>query len=256
MTPYLNALKMSNVDLILTYLSGDLSEPDASAFEKELSSNPLLKKEFEEVSSAYGLVRDQIRKRDQEAFRAKLQEVMERGGSPQGRRMLKRRNWWYFMLPLAGSLALLLVLLLAERDQDYIVSRYFHPEEDLVILAFNQSTRGGAEMGIVLFREGRYSECMDEMSRLMEEDSANHLAMLYYMLSSMETGNYENALRKYASFTVETDHQVGQSILWYSSLAMVKTGRTEEASGQLRILEKSPGPYQSDAVRLQKMLLK
>ena len=48
---------MSYVDLIIKYLSGDLSREEATSFEKELESNDALKEAFEEQSAAYELIR-------------------------------------------------------------------------------------------------------------------------------------------------------------------------------------------------------
>ena len=66
---------MSYIDLIIKYLSGDLSREEATSFEKEMESNGELKREFEQQSAAYELIRDQLQKRDEEAFRTKLREA-------------------------------------------------------------------------------------------------------------------------------------------------------------------------------------
>jgi len=59
---------MSYVDHIIKYLSGELSQEEASTFEKELESDAALKREFEEQSAAYRLIRDQLHKRDEKLF--------------------------------------------------------------------------------------------------------------------------------------------------------------------------------------------
>ena len=50
--------------------------------------------------------------------------------------------------------------------------------------------------------------------------------------------------------------QLEQSVIWYATLAMLKSGRTDDAEENLETLVNGPGPYHPDAVRLQKMLLK
>lgn len=233
-----------------------MSQEEVRSFEKDLASDPVLKEEFEEVSAAYRLIRDQLRQRDEEAFRSKLLEVMEKP-------TLKIRHnragsWprWYFLLPLAGSVAILLAVFLMNQRGDRILSRFFEPDKDPVILAFNQGTRGDSEPGIMLYHEGHYQESMDKMSELLEQDPENRLTLLFYLLASMELDMQEAVLDRVLTLASDTEQRLGQSLNWYTTLALVKSGRLEEASTQILTLTEQPGPYQTDARRLQKMLLK
>jgi hypothetical protein len=215
-----------------------------------------LKKEFAAVSEAYSLIRDQLRKRDENAFRNKLMEVMERNNPGPAHNFPKRWRWGYYLIPLAGAVALLITLVFSGQDPDRLVSRFYHPERDQVLRAFSQVTRGSSQRGVILFREGNYQACMDEMNMQLERDPGNDRALLYYLLSSMEIDREDLGLQKFEQITFPGADQLEQSIIWYASLAMVKRGRMEEAAVNLEILVNSPGPYQPDALRLQKLLLK
>jgi len=247
---------MSNVDLFIAYLSGELNHEEAAELERNLTSDTALKKEFDEVSRAYALVRDQLRRRDEHAFRSTLLEVMEKNDPVRKKNGTFHRSLGYYLLPVAGAVVLLLAVLVLRWDRDRIMSRFYHPDRDPVLLAFNQVTRGENEKGVVFFREGRFKECMDETKLQLEVDPANQLALLYYLLASMEMEMEELGLQQYAQTAVDPDHQLGQSVIWYSSLAMIKAGRGSEAADNLETLLKLPGPYRSDAIRLQKVLLK
>ncbi|MEN8226788.1 MAG: hypothetical protein ABFS38_01440 [Bacteroidota bacterium] len=247
---------MKHVDLIIKYLSGDMNQEEVGSFEKDLASNPLLKEEFEEVSVAYRLIRDQLQQRDEESFRAKLVEIMEKPAPKIQHKLFGHRPPWYFLLPLAGSLAILLTVFLINQRGDKILSRFFEPDKDPVILAFNQGTRGGSESGILLYHDGHYMESMDKMSELLEKEPENQLALLFYLLAAMELDLQEAVLERVLPLSIHADQRLGQSLNWYTSLALVKSGRMEEASTQLQMLTGQPGPYQNDARRLQKMLLK
>jgi len=247
---------MNNVDHIIKYLSGEMKQDDARSFEQELASNPVLKEEYEDVSAAFQLIREQLQKRDRDAFRANLLEVMEKSAPKFQGKSFGHRTRWYFLLPLAGSLAILLAIFFMNRGSDRILTRFFDPDNDPVVLAFNQGTRGETESGIVLYLGGHYLKSREKMSDLMNRDPDNQLALLYYLLASMEVELQEEALEKVLVKPINTDHQLGQSIVWYTTLALVKSGHMEEAALQLRPLSEQPGPYQTDAVRLQKMLLK
>ena len=47
-----------------------------------------------------------------------------------------------------------------------------------------------------------------------------------------------------------------QSITWYSALALIKSDRREAAQEKLHPLTEQQGPYQNDAIKLEKVLLK
>ena len=247
---------MNNVDLIIKYLSGEMKQDETRSFEKDLSSNPVLKEEYEDVSAAFQLIREQLQKRDEDSFRANLLEVMEKSTPKKQDRSFGHRLRWYFLLPLAASLAILLAIFLMNRGSERTLTRFFDPGNDPVVLAYNQGTRGETETGIVLYHGGFYQKSMETMTDLMNRNPDNQLALLYYLLASMELDLQEEALEKVEAIPVYMDHQLGQSIIWYSALALVKSGRMEEAASQLLPLSEQPGPYQRVAVRLQKMLLK
>jgi tetratricopeptide (TPR) repeat protein len=247
---------MSNVDLIIHYLSGQLNDDEARYLEQRLTADPEFRKEFDLVSEVYNLMGEQLRKRDENAFRSKLMEVMERKDPGPARYNRFRRGWVYALLPLAAALALILVLMLPGRNEERIFSRFYHPEEDPVLLAGSQVTRGETAYGFMLYHEGKYQQCIDEMSRLLEGNPENRLALLYHLLASLEVGMEEAGLEKIDEAGLQSMDQLDRSLLWYVSLALIKSGRMEQASGNLAKLVNSPGPYQSEAIQLQKVLLK
>ncbi len=247
---------MNNVDHIIKYLSGEMNLDEASSFEDKLASDHGFKEQYEEVSAAYNLIRDQLQKQDLADFKKNLSEVMERPVTEQPNPHRSLRSWWFLPLLLAGSLAILLAVFLSNPDGSKTFSRYYHPEEDPVLLAFNQGTRGGTESGILYFQLGQYAKTMEVMSELIAKDQDNQLALLYYLLASMETGKQDEAMEKLAPLDLRIDHQVGQALYWYRALALIKSGRYVEADALLLPLIQQQGPYQTNARRLQKNLLK
>jgi len=247
---------MNNVDLIIKYLSGEMNQEEAGSFEEDLASNPALKERFEDVSAAFRLIKDQLQKRDEDSFREKLVEVMENPSLRFREKKESRRPKWYFLLPLAGSLAILLAIYLMNRGTDRIMTRFYDPTNDPVVLAINQGTRGETESGIYLFQGDHYVEALEKMSELLDRDPGNQLALLYYLLASMELDLQGDALEKVLVVPSHHDNQLGQSIIWYTSLALVKSSRREEAAKHLLPLINHAGPYETNARRLQKMLLK
>ena len=247
---------MNYIDLIIKYLSGDLSQEEATSFEKELDSNKELREAFEAQSAAYELISDQLQKRDQKAFRAKLQEAMSHDAPISESRKAGFRSWWYIPPAVACSLAILLVLLMNHPGNERILSRYHHPTKDQVVLAYYQDTRGESEPGIALYRQGNYVQSMELLSIRITQERDNKLILLYYLLSAMELDRQNEVLE-----LVRVEHStpmdlLDQSICWYSSLALIKSDRREAALEKLQPLTEQQGPYQNDAIKLEKVLLK
>lgn len=234
-----------------------MNQEEAGSFEKNLGSDPALSQEYEDILVAFNLIKHELQKRDEEGFRKKLLEIMEEPVAGAQKTKGRKRPKWYFLLPLAASLAILLAIFLMNRGSERILSRFFHPEKDPVVLAHNQVTRSGeTETGILLYQRGNFEVCMNKMSALIEGDPENRLAKLYYLLASMELDLQEEALHRTGNFTDSADDQLGQALIWYHALALLKSERSEDASRLLQQLTEHPGPYQTDARRLQKILSK
>jgi tetratricopeptide (TPR) repeat protein len=247
---------MNYVDLIIRYLSGELSPDEASSFKEELSSNGELKKEFDDVSAAYNLIRDQVQNRDEKAFRRKLQEAMNHGQTSSASSRHRIRPWWYIPLAVAGSVAILWVLVLNQAGREKIFTRYYLPEQDPVLLAYGQEIRGEQEPGILYYRDGRFSEAMEVLESQMSEEQDNTLLLLYYLLSAMELNLESEVIDRVIASKPSAAFLPDQAICWYTSLALIKSDRRNEAVKMLEPLAEEAGPYQSDAEKLRKMLLK
>ena len=247
---------MSNVDQIIKYLDNAMTMEEARSFEQELASNEKLKAEFGEVSAAFRLIRDQLQKRDEDSFRAKLKEVMERPVSNRNGKSISKRSNWYLLISLAASLAIVLTVFLINRNGERIMARFYHPEKDPVVLAFNQGSRGKTESAIAWYQKGDFQKTMEIMSEVLDHNPENQMALLYYLLASIELDQESEALKRIATVAMQTDHQAGQSVAWYTALALVKSECMEEAVTKLQPLIELSGPYQRDAKRLQKVLLK
>ena len=247
---------MSYVDLIIKYLSGDLQQEETTSFEKEMESNVELKREFEEVSTAYKLIRDQLQMKDEEAFRKKLEEVMDHEVPNAEPRSGWFRQRWYIPLAAACCLALLLIIPLSRPDNDKLLSRYFDPLDDPVILTYNQDTRGEMEAGIHQYRQGNYSKSMELISARISEDEENKLLQLYYLLSAIELDLQDEALGLISIEDPDRMHLTEQAITWYCTMALLKSGQRKEALERIHPLTEQHGPYQSDAQKLEKVLLK
>jgi tetratricopeptide (TPR) repeat protein len=248
---------MSYVDLIIKYLSGDLNREESTSFEQELKSNPELKKAYDDHSAAYRLIRDQLQKRDEAIFRGKLQEAMDHEHPVSAPRRKLLWSWWLLPFAAASVLAVIIVFIhLNPPGNEKILSRYYEPAMDPVVLAFEQDIRGETEPGIIYYRSGNFERAMELLSVKISEERENKLFKLYYLLSAIELGRQNEVMDQVRIEHPENMDLPDQAITWYTTLALLKSGNREAALAKIHPLTRQQGPYQSDAIRLEKVLLK
>lgn len=248
---------MNYVDLIIKYLSGDLSQEEATSFEKEMESNDELRRTFEEYSAAYNLIRDKLRERDEMLFRRKLEEAMNHeAGEPEHKTSWLKRRWY---IPLAAACGLVFVLaFLLDRpiSNERVLSRFYDPGGDPVLIALSQDTRGESVRWILQYYRGNYQGCMDTLSNRIANQGANKTALLYYLLSAIELDRQDEALGMMMVENLNSMDLPDQAITWYTTLALLKSEQREAAFAELHPLTMQPGPYRSNAIKLEKVLLK
>jgi hypothetical protein len=246
---------MKRVDQMIKYLSGDLSQEESRAFEKELLQDKELKGSFDQVSKAYHLISRQLRHQDEAKFISTLKEVMDRS-SPKVSGGPGKRSGLMLLLSLAASIAIVLTILLINRNDKDIYLAYYHPLDDQVVLSVNQETRGEYGSVASLFTSEEYKSVIEETTHLLLLDKGNQTALLFNLLASIELDQEEEALVRFEQVEPDPSHILGQSLAWYRILALVKADRMEEAMRVLEALMAQPGPYKSDAHKLQKKLIK
>ena len=246
---------MSYVDLIIKYLSGELSQEESSAFERELESNADLKAAFEDQSAAFRLIRRQLQKRDQLGFEAKLKEAMNQKVRHSVPPKASRR-FWYLPPAIACILAIVLIIFLPGPANERIYARYYHPAKDPIVLACYQDTRGESEPGIRQYRQGNFTEAMELLSIRFSEEKENKLIPLFYLLSALELDRQEEILVHMGQEAGISMDLMDQSLAWYTALGHIKSDRRDEALLTLQTLRIQEGPYRKDAIRLEKIMLK
>ena len=249
---------MKRVDHMIKYLSGDFNPEEALLFERELRENPQLKQEFSDVSLAYKVVGEQLRKTDEEAFTAALDKAMNRSQPGEDRRKNPRIRLRYLLVAVAASAALLVSIFGNLRGTEKIYSSWYNPSMDPVIVSLEGNMRGEAGHRALaeFWKMEDYSRCRSEAARQLSENSSEQLAMLFFLLSSMELDEADLAMKRLNTFETDPGQLWGQAITWYKALALLKDGKTAESSLLLTTLCELSGPYQKDANKLKKKLKK
>ena len=62
---------------MIKYLSGDLSPEESLKFDKELSEDQELQNDFSDVSQAYRIIGEQVKREDEEAYATAVRTAMD-----------------------------------------------------------------------------------------------------------------------------------------------------------------------------------
>jgi len=249
---------MKHVDHMIKYLSGDLSPEESLDFERELTVNPQLKEEFSDVSLAYRMIGEQLRKKDEEAFSEALYAAMKKNGPAGSHRKKNNGRLWYLLIAVAASAGLLVVILTSQQGTEGLYSSWYKPSDDPVIMTLEMNLRGETTYQTIIkfWQDEDYPHCMMMAENQLSENPFDQYAMLFYLLSSMETDEAAPALEMINKDEAGTSQPLGQALNWYRALALIKAGETSEAAALLTPLSRLPGPYQKQADKLKKKLKK
>jgi hypothetical protein len=249
---------MKRVEQMIKYLSGDLSPEESLAFERELSENPELKEEFSDVSLAYNTISDQLRKQDEEVFTAALRAAMKKPVTLTKVNKNSSSRWWYPLMAVAASVAILLTIIGNPKDSERLYSSSYHPSDDPVLITLEANTRGEAAFQNIvnLWQKKEFIQCISEAEKYLEDDPSDQYAMLFYLLSSMEMNQGEKALEGLEMRETDFGQTLGQALIWYKALALIRADEPSKAAALLTPLCEVPGPYKKDAYKLKKKLRK
>ena len=247
---------MKHFDHIIKYISGDLSPRESTLFEKELDENPQLKEEFLQVSAAYKIIGDQLKRRDEEAFRSAVKAAITKS-SEDAPRNKRPGRLWYLLIGAAASLSIFFSIFQSEPDAERIYALWYRPSEDEVIRTIMEGTRGEEDADVArLWQKGAFESCRELCSKKLSENPGDQYTMLFCLLSHMEMEDAEALPQWLTEIDISAGTPLGQAIIWYHALALVKAGQSAKAIILLTTLEEFPGPYGQDAHKLKKKLTK
>jgi len=247
---------MKRVDQIILYLSGELDKEASAELEKEMEADASLRETFREVSDAYDFIGNQLKARDEKAFREQLERVMSEAvpESPTPVRSTRLRTWIW--LPAAASLALLAGIFIFRGQQAEAFETYYHPETDPYLQTLKERKRGNQESLVISYVNGDFVTLFTESERVLQSEPGNQVAQLFRILSALELGDDKIALLQPWGQQEVGQEIPEQALAWYRALAYLKTDSKTEAAKLLGELAGMQGPYAGDADKLLKLLTK
>ncbi len=149
---------------MIKYLSGDLSPEESLAFDKELSENQELQKDFSDVSQAYRIISEQVKREDEEAYATAVKAAMNKIVRVPGQTVKRSSRRWIFLVALAASLLIILSIFGPSPGMEKIYASSYKPYNDPVIVALNGNMRGEAGHQAIseLWNKEDFTRCKGE----------------------------------------------------------------------------------------------
>jgi hypothetical protein len=93
------------------------------------------------------------------------------------------------------------------------------------------------------------------LARLGETGDPERI-QLFCLLASMELDRQQEVLLRIAPREAPPQDQLDRALTWYVALALLRSDRMPEALERIHFLGEQEGPYQLEAIKLEKVLLK
>lgn len=245
-----------NEENIRDYLRGNLEESLRAPFEERLKNDPAFAEEVrleKDMLEGINLYAGEEEAQKIQRVRQRLQEdgfFPGQESPPKGKVVsLSRRR----LIAIAASLAILLAaglyLFLPDSGTGTyagLYEAYYRPEtavlpallDQLEASGFAQDVEQSRQLADALqrYETGAYAEAASALSTYLEQYPQDREARLFLGLAGLETGQYREAIPELRAAGKAAEPQVAAAANWYLALALLQTGKAEEATALLRQL--------------------
>ena len=247
------------------YLDGLLSNEERLAFEKRLTSDVDLHKEFELEKKLRSTLthtktdtkdiedskiqkyRDALEEGDLKALRKTVLEV----NSDFSSEPKKARAVWYFVA--AASIAALLIIQLFFQQNVSNIELYYDNVDLQGLPSFTiRNTQNQLESKMIEgeqeFKKGNFQEALNIFNSVPKDTKNNMLLSIYIGVSQIELGLYRQAEDTFDSLLSNEERHDGHIALWYKALLYLKQGDDVKVLEQLKLISQDDNnPYHSKA---------
>ncbi len=233
------------------YISGEMNNAEKEWFQKELDGNEQLRKELLLRKRTDNVLKD----RDIMALRNKLSGIEKKRAAEvlSQDRTRKKRSYLNYAATIAGVIIILGIALISGKkpNNDAIISKYYStyvppaPQRSLAIKANDNYI-----MGLKCYNEGEYAEAIDLFSKVPTDDIKYIDAVFLCGISCCETGEFKEAEQSFQQVIMDNENYYMEDAKWNLALCYIKTGKSDLAFNQLKIVEKEGGIYSDNARKI------
>lgn len=237
--------------LVDAYLKGRLGEEESRKVERLVAEDPLFREEIQfrlQTTKAFARV-------EYERLKSRLQQLaME--AEPATVVIAtrdRRRRWWYAAASVVviGIASLVFWIQQPSRTPTELYVAYFDPYPNIVVPIVREANESNPQVAAYAYYEQRdYGRAYELFGQLIKDGEADAEASFYQALSAMALNRDREALSLLSTYMDSTNPKLMRQAQWYSAMAHLKIGETQEATGLLEQLAESRGYKQNEADKL------
>ena len=205
----------NNIDLFDLYTNDGLSKEEKITFESRL-------KEDSEFSADFERYRNGIIFLESHGVREELKQIIE---------LEKTKRTWVYSSVAAASIIVILyfsIFINNNPSSQEVFYEYFEPYPNLV--ATRSANASPLVTGLSAYGSGDYKKAIEEFRN--QSNSRNDTILFYFGLSYLAIDQPDSAISK---FDLVFPHSTfKQQINWYTALALLNTGKVQEAISILK----------------------
>lgn len=218
------------LDTIERYLNGTMTNDEHSMFEEQLTNNPDLKQQVEDIRLILFGVRKAVLKSKLNAFHEGIKKT-----HAEEKKETKVRTLYYKRFAVAASVALVIGsfwLMNRTPRNEKLFSKHFTPDHGLVT-TMSETKNYSFDDAMVNYKHGDYDLAIDKWKVLLQEKPANDTLNYFIGVTYLAKGDENSAIplltmvknTKESIFTNET--------FYYLGLAYLKANNLEAAKNNL-----------------------
>jgi len=246
---------METTRIIEEYLDQTLSMEERDAVEARLASD----KDFSDLIALHKEVNESIGDREL----IELHHLIEKVSAEYLRRNRKQEAvikpilYKKFIIRIAAILIIMVAsgmiiktLFFDHVNTEKLFGKYYTTYEADVISRSAPSGTTTLDQAVLNYTNGEYSEALNLLDALVQQDGKNYLAWFYKGLSCLETDQTGEAVHSFRTIPESWDSPYAEHRNWYLALSLLRQGDITDASQILSGISSANGYYDRQAEKL------
>ncbi len=235
---------MDTTRLIEDYLEGNLSETEKREVDERADTDPA----FSKLIELHREVNESITDSDLYELHQKVITILsnENEYHRKGyRRLTPLFRIAAFLILIAGSIAVLSILLTGSREER-LYKKFYKPYEADII------TRDGISgdelsQALIYYNQNDYSQAFSLFTQITVSDPNYHVAWFFRGITCMQLDNFEEALNSFAAIPGNWNNPYNEHRNWYQALALLHENNIPTAIEKFQEISKEKGFYSHDS---------
>ena len=227
---YTNNIVPEELERIERFLTNEMQEDEAKAFERELKENVHLQEKMEEIKLLLLGISESSLEEKLKTFHTEIEPAT---GSKKNTRAIPL----FRTLLIAASLLVVVLslwwFLQKESNNEKLYSKYYTPDPGLATV-MSSSSNYNFDKAMVEYKNGEYDKAIATWKSLLKEKPGND-TLIYFIGAAYEAKkDYAHAIENLEQITNNTESVFYKDACWYLGLSYLKKGETNQAIEYLR----------------------